>query len=111
MTQQIIDSTDRLHLEVDRNMNITGGHIEAVQEIPDEFLRSIRDIKERQDQKFRKTQEEWLIASIPGAVADHWFRQGFNIFDGSVTARELQKRLIAESLTGFLATDKIAADR
>src|SRR3546814_14282690 len=93
-TPEIIDSTDRLHLEVDKDLKIKEAHIECFQEIPDWFLRRLADIRTEQDAKFRKRDDDLelrLVASVPGAVADHWARTGLNLFDGSATAKEVVK--------------------
>src|SRR3546814_3221217 len=103
-TPEIIDSTDRLHLEVDKDLKIKEAHIECFQEIPDWFLRRLADIRTEQDAKFRKRDDDLelrLVASVPGAVADHWARTGLNLFDGSATAKEVVMRLIKEDLTKF----------
>jgi len=103
-TPVIIDSTDRLHLEVDRHMKIQSAHIEAIQEIPDEWRRGLQDIRTHQDSKFAA--DDVQIASLPGALVDHWFRQGFNIWDRNVTPQDIIDRLVREDLTAFLTTSK-----
>src|SRR3546814_18913536 len=70
ITPEIIDSTDRLHLEVDKDLKIKEAHIECFQEIPDWFLRRLADIRTEQDAKFRKRDDDLelrLVASVPGA--------------------------------------------
>src|SRR3546814_3339628 len=57
-TPEIIDSTDRLHLEVDKDLKIKEAHIECFQEIPDWFLRRLADIRTEQDAKFRKRDDD-----------------------------------------------------
>jgi len=100
----IIDSTDRLHLEVDRHMKIQSATIEAFQDIPDEFLRNIRDQRTHQDSKFAA--DDVKIAELPGALVDHWYRQGFSIWDRNVTPQDIINRLQREDLTAFLCTSK-----
>src|SRR3546814_14186132 len=100
-------SSDLLHLEVDKDLKIKEAHIECFQEIPDWFLRRLADIRTGQDAKFRKRDDDLelrLVASVPGAVADHWARTGLNLFDGIATAHEVVIRLIKEDLTKFLDT-------
>lgn len=104
MTPKIIDSTDRLHLEVGKDMRVKEAHIEAFQEIPDSFRRRIQDERTHQDGKFAA--DDVKIASLPGAVVDHWFRNGFNIWDPNITPQDIINRLVAEDLTAFLATSK-----
>jgi hypothetical protein len=104
MNPSIIDSTDRLHLEVDRGMKVTSATIEATQEIPDSFLRQLADERKIQDGMFAP--DELKLCSLPGALVDTWYRQGFNIWDKNVTAKDIVNRLKAEGLTKFLATTK-----
>jgi len=47
-----------------------------------------------------------LVASIPAVVAEKWLKEGFNILDPNVNGKEIVRRLKAENLDGFLATDK-----
>src|SRR3546814_15059607 len=101
-TPEINDSTDRLHLEVDKDLKIKEAHIECFQEIPDSFLRRLADIRTEQDAKFRKRDDDLelrLVASVHGAVAAHWATTGLNLFDGSATDTEAGQRLINEHLT------------
>lgn len=104
MNTTIIDSTDRLHLEVDRHLRVKEAHVEAIQHVPDEFLTSLREERTFQDQKFAA--DDVKIASLPGALVDHWFRQGFSIWDRNVTPQDIINRLIREDLTAFLTTSK-----
>ena len=106
-TPQIIDGVDRLHMEVDRQMRVKEAHIQARQEIPDEFLRQLRGERDHQDAKFAP--DNVKIASIPVAVVNHWLRQGFNIWDRNVTPQDVINRLIREDLTAFLTTSKTYA--
>ena len=103
-TPEIIDGVDRLHMEVDRHMRLKEAHIEAIQEIPDDFLRRLRDERTHQDGKFAA--DNVKIASIPVAVVNHWLRQGFNIWDRNVTPQDVIDRLVREDLTAFLTTSK-----
>ena len=100
----VIDSTDRLHLEVDRNMKITSAAIEATQEVPDSFLKGLAAQRTFQDAKFAP--DDVQVCSLPGALVDHWFRNGFSIWDPNVTAQDIILRLSSEDLTAFLTTSK-----
>lgn len=100
----IIDSTDRLHLEVDRSLKITEATVEATQDIPDFFLQRIRDQRTYQDAKFAP--DDVQIASLPAALVDHWYRQGFNIWDRNIGPQDIIDRLVREDLTAFLCTSK-----
>lgn len=104
MTQQIIDSTDVLHLEVDRQMRVKEAHIQAVQNIPQSFLDKLAAERTHQDGKFAP--DELKLCSLPGALVDHWYRQGFSIWDPNVKASDIVARLKAEDLSKFLATTK-----
>lgn len=104
MTPRLIDSTDTLHLEVDTGMRVKEATIQAYQEIPQSFLDNLANKRDFQDGKFAP--EELQVASIPGAVVDHWFRQGFSVWDKNITAADIVARLKAEDLTKFLATTK-----
>ena len=104
MSPVIIDSTDRLHMEVDRHHKIQSAHIEAFQEIPDEFTAAIRRERDFQDQKFAA--DDVKIASLPGALVDHWYREGFSIWDQNITPQDIINRLVREDLTAFLCTSK-----
>ena len=104
MTQPIIDSTDILHLEVDRGMRVREAHIQAVQDIPQDFLDGLARERDFQDGKFAP--DELKLCSIPGALVDHWFRNGFNIWDPNVKAADIVARLKAEDRSKFLATTK-----
>ena len=101
---QLIDSTDFLHLEVDKNLKVQNSHIMAVQEIPDEFIKDLADRKTIQDQRFAA--DEVQICSLPGALVDTWFRNGFDIWDRNITPQDIINRLIKEDLTAFLTTSK-----
>lgn len=100
----IIDSTDVLHLEVDKGMRVKEATITAHQDIPQSFLDGLARERDFQDGKFAP--DELKLCSLPGALVDHWFRQGFNIFDKNTTAADIVARLKAEDLTKFLATTK-----
>jgi hypothetical protein len=103
-TPNIIDSTDRLHLEVDSGMRVKEAVIETFQEIPSEFTDRVRDIRTVQDQRF--AQDDVHIASLPASLVDHWYRQGFSIWDKNVTPQDILTRLQREDLTAFICTSK-----
>lgn len=103
-TPQIIDSTDRLRLEVGRDLRVKEAHIETFQEIPDSFLQDLADERDFQDGKFAP--DDLKLCSLPGSLVDHWYRQGFSIWDQNVRAVDIVNRLKAEGLTKFLATTK-----
>lgn len=85
-------------------MKIKEAHIEAFQDIPAEMLDRIKDTRKFQDGKF--AQDDVKIAELPGALVDHWFRQGFSIWDQNVTPQDIINRLVREDLSAFLCTSK-----
>lgn len=91
-------------MEVDKNLRITEAHIETFQDVPDSFLRDLRDRRDLQDQRFAA--DDVQICSLPASVVDHWFRQGFSIWDRNVTPQDIIDRLVREDLTAFLTTSK-----
>lgn len=101
---QIIDSTDVLHMEVDRGGRLKEAHIQAYQDIPQEFLDDLAQQRDFQDGLFAP--DELKLCSLPGALVDHWYRQGFSIWDKNVTPADIVARLKAEDLSKFLATTK-----
>lgn len=103
-TPKIIDSTDRLHLEVDRHFKVQTAVVEATQDVPDSFLQGLRAERDHQDQKFAA--DDIKIASIPAALVDTWYRNGFDIQDRNITPQDIINRLIREDLTAFLTTSK-----
>lgn len=99
------DSTDRLHMTVDKRGKIEG-HIETFQEIPDSFLRELADKRTFQNGLFAP--DEIQVASVPAAIVDEWIRQGFNILsDRNITPAMIVARLKAESRDKFITCDKL----
>jgi hypothetical protein len=74
------------------------------QEIPSDFIQSLRD--EKAASANTRAQEFHRFASIPVAVIEKWLREGFNIYDKNVTAKEIVARLHKEGLTDFLTSSK-----
>lgn len=101
---EIIDSTDRLHLEVDTQMRVKNAVIEATQEIDSSFLDAIAAKRDVQDRQFAP--DDVHVASIPASVVDHWFRNGFSIWDKNVTPADILKRLSHEDMGKFAVTSK-----
>ena len=46
------------------------------------------------------------VASIPVIFVEKWKKEGFDIMDGSIPFKEIVKKLKAENLDGFMATEK-----
>jgi hypothetical protein len=74
------------------------------QEIPDSFLRGIRDKKFSSSNS--RMGDMHHVASIPVALAEKWIAEGFNIFDKNVSVPEILKRLHSEDMTAFIATNR-----
>ncbi len=82
--------------------NADGLLIEHTQEIPDEFLESLRI---KRDASLSTPEGEFMhVASIPEVLVDEWRRQGFDILTAPV--RDIVARLKKHDLDKFLATAK-----
>lgn len=76
--------------------------IKRSQEIPDEFLSSLRE--EKLDSTRAPAGDWHKVASIPVALYEQWKAQGFDVH--KMPARETLKRLRAEQLDAFITTNK-----
>lgn len=72
------------------------------QHISQAFLDDLKDA--RNESSGKPTGEFMRVASIPTVVVEKWMREGFNVWEAS--GQEIVKRLKAENLDAFLATDK-----
>ena len=72
------------------------------QHISQAFLDDLKDA--RNETSGRPSGEFMRVASIPTVVVEKWLREGFNVWEA--TGAEIVKRLKAENLDAFLATDK-----
>ncbi len=81
-----------------------GLFVKKEQTIPDEFLRANK--AQRIESSNARMGNYHRLASIPVIVADKWMREGFNIYDGSVTPQDIIKKLKSENLEGFLTSNK-----
>ena len=72
------------------------------QVITQNFLDDLKDA--RNQSKSRREGEFMRVASIPTAVVEQWMREGFNIYEAS--GPEIVKRLKAQNLDAFFATEK-----
>jgi len=74
----------------------------STQQISPAFL---DDLKDARSQSNSGREGEFMrVASIPTAVAEQWQREGFNIYEES--GKAIVRRLRAQNLDAFLATDK-----
>lgn len=84
--------------------NADGLVLKKSQDIPQTLLDSIKE--QRNSSKEQKEGEFMKVASIPAVIAEKWMREGFNILDPNVNGKEILKRLRAENLDAFIATEK-----
>jgi len=84
--------------------NADGLVLKKSQDIPQTLLDSIKE--QRNSSKDHKEGEFMKVASIPAVIAEKWMREGFNILDPNVNGKEILKRLRAENLDAFIATEK-----
>jgi hypothetical protein len=78
--------------------------VKKEQAIPQSFLDRL---KESRDESANNRMGDYhRVASIPTVVVEKWMREGFNIWDKNVTAKEIVARLKLESLDAFLTTTK-----
>ena len=65
------------------------------------------DLKDKRNQSTKQLEGEYQhVASIPVIFVEKWKKEGFDIMDGSIPFREIIKKLKAENLEGFMATEK-----
>lgn len=95
--EKLVDAT----WSIDENLD--GLLIRKDQEITAEFLDGL---KEDRLNSRNKAQDFHKAASIPTVVVEKWMREGFNIFDSNIKAEDILKRLRAEGLDAFIATEK-----
>jgi len=72
------------------------------QQISQSFLDDLKDA--RNESTSKPMGEFHRVASIPTVVVEKWLREGFNIWEAS--GPEIVKRLKAENLDAFMATEK-----
>jgi hypothetical protein len=91
-------------VEWQMNEDVGGLYIRKDQIITDQFM---DDLKDARFASKAPAKDFHKVASIPVAVVEKWMREGFNILsDKNITAAQIMKRLRAEGLDGFLATNK-----
>jgi hypothetical protein len=84
--------------------NADGLFIKKSQDIPQHLL---DDLKDQRNQSTTRREGEFMkVASIPTVIVEKWLKEGFNILDPNVNGKEIVRRLKAENLDAFLATDK-----
>lgn len=78
--------------------------VKKEQAIPQSFLDRLKE--SRDESSNNRMGDYHRVASIPTVVVEKWMREGFNIWDKNVTAKEIVARLKLESLDAFLTTTK-----
>ena len=101
MTKQ---DTNLVGTKVDFGEHADGLFIKKSQDIPQHLL---DDLKDQRNQSTTRREGEFMkVASIPTVIVEKWLKEGFNILDPNVNGKEIVRRLKAENLDAFLATDK-----
>lgn len=77
--------------------------IKHEQDIPDDFIMDLR--REREDSLSTPAGEFHRVASVPTALVDKWFKEGFDINREPVQA--ILKRLRKEQFDGFITSNKV----
>jgi hypothetical protein len=104
MNKDILSDVQWQITDADANKHgLTDVTVRKDQHITDEFL---DNLKEDRAASKAPAGEYHKVASIPVAVIEKWMREGFNIFDKNIRVEEVVKRLRAEDLQAFIATDK-----
>ena len=99
MTTQLIDPSITFEDDSDNALVV-----KKEQAIPQSFLDRLKTA--RDDSSNNKMGDYHRVASIPTVVVEKWMREGFNIWDKNVTAKEIVARLKLEHLDYFLTTTK-----
>lgn len=89
-------------VSVDLQSNTDGHIITTHQTIPDSLLQELSD--KRQASHTVREREFMHCASIPAALADRWYREGYDVFQEPI--RKTMAKLKNENLEYFLATAK-----
>ena len=69
--------------------------------------RFLDDLKDSRNQSKAKPEGDFMhVASIPVIFVEKWKREGFDIMKGDIPIQDIIKKLKAENLDGFMATEK-----
>ena len=99
MATELINPEVSFHEDSDEKLVV-----KKEQQIPQSFLDRL---KESRDESANNRMGDYhRVASIPTVVVEKWMREGFNIWDKNVTAKEIVARLKLENLDAFLTTTK-----
>jgi hypothetical protein len=102
MAREILESGDAFVTPDYRLLDTDGFVIQRTQEITDDFLQRNSDLRFQSSQAPAKDLHQF--ASIPVAVVEKWWREGFDIYNES--ARSIISRLRYENLDAFITTTK-----
>lgn len=78
--------------------------VKKEQQIPQSFLDRLKT--ERDQSSNSRMGDYHRLASIPTVVVEKWMREGFNIYDKNITAKDIVARLKNENLEAFLTSTK-----
>lgn len=93
----------KLHdIAVDFDENSEGLVIQKAQEIPQDYIDSLKD--HRFESKNRPSGEYHRAASIPVVIVEKWLKEGYDVYNEPV--RKTLAKLKAEGLDYFITTDK-----
>ena len=82
--------------------NVDGLLIKKHQELPDAYLKNLRD--EKIASSGVREKEYMKVASIPVAVVETWLAHGYDIH--KMTAKQILNKLRSEDLDVFITTTK-----
>lgn len=93
--------TELIDTNVSLVPNVEGEAVKFSQHITDDFL---NDIQDRFTGANDPTGEFLYVGSVPAAVADRWYREGYDIFKEPV--QMTLAKLRAEDMGKFIGTSK-----
>lgn len=100
--QTNIDPNRLIDSQVSFDENSEGLVIEKYQEIPQNFIDSLRE--EKANSRSVREGEYMRVASIPVIVVEKWMKEGFDF--QHATAKEILTKLRLENLDYFITTEK-----
>lgn len=99
MTTDLINPDITFHEDTDAALVV-----KKEQQIPQSFLDRLKT--SRDESSNRRMGDYERLASIPTVVVEKWMREGFNIYDKNISAKDIVARLRLENLGAFLTTNK-----
>ena len=98
------DKTKLIGIDTQYGADYDGVFRKHTQDISQNLIDSLA--RKRHETAGQKEGEFMHVASIPTIVVEKWMREGFNVLTGEHSAAEIVKKLRAENLDAFLATEK-----